>query len=95
MSLNSRCPRCGSENTQLSAETRTRGCLWLIAFGWYYVAFVALKWFVGVMLFLFIDWWLAIIFACIRRPYRWTCRRFFTGRRRYYFCHNCGHNYMV
>lgn len=95
MSINRRCPRCGGDHVQLSDERSKHGCLWFLIFGVYYLVWVAIKWAIGLMLFFMLDWWLAILMALLGKPYIWKCRSWFSGVRRYYYCHNCGNNFRI
>ena len=61
MGINRKCPRCGSTHVQLSDERSKHGCLWLILFGFFYLAWIIIKWIIGLMVFLLIDWWMAIL----------------------------------
>ena len=37
MAVNKKCPKCGSEQVQLSNESSKHGCLFLILFGWIFL----------------------------------------------------------
>ena len=97
MSMNVKCPKCGSEHVQLSNEEhRRRSLIWLILFGWE----VALFRFIcritaGITLLVCVDWWMAIIKSCQKKGYIWKCKRFFVNRKRIYYCHDCGYNFRV
>ena len=41
MSVNRKCPKCGSEKVQLSSTKSKHGCLFLLLFGIFYVFWVA------------------------------------------------------
>lgn len=95
MALNRKCPRCGSTKVQMSSERSKHGCLWLILFGIYYICWIMIKWMIGFMLLIMLDWWIAIIKAAMGKGYVWKCKGWFSGVRRYYYCHNCGYNFKV
>lgn len=93
MSLNVKCPQCGSDNVQLSDVKRGHGCLWLILFGWLYVIWLVIKMIIGFVILICLDWWLAIVMRCLKKPYTWLSKGFFGGNRKLYFCHSCGLNF--
>lgn len=95
MSINARCPRCGSYHVQLSNEESKHGCLWTVLFGIYYVVWVLIKWIIGLMVFILYDWWAAIMHACMHKGHVWQCGKWFSGKRRIYYCHDCGHNFRA
>ena len=93
MALNVKCPKCGSNRVQMSNERSKHGCLWLLLLGWFYVMIVLFKWIIGLMVLMCIDWWMAIIKACQKKGYIWKCSRWFSGTKKVYYCHDCGHNF--
>ena len=93
MALNPSCPKCGSGRVQLTVETRRHGCFWLVLFGVYYVLYIIFRWIIGLLVLLFYDWWAAIIHACMGRGHVWKCKYWFSGKRRTYYCHDCGYNF--
>ena len=95
MAINRQCPKCGSNHVQLSNERSKHGCLWLILFGAYYVAVVLCKWVIGLMLFMFYDWWMAIVKKASGKGHVWQCRKWFSGNKRIYYCHDCGYNFKA
>ena len=98
MALNIKCPKCGSEKVQLSDVKRKSGCwgcLWYILFGFFYIMWIMMKWMIGLMVLLCLDWWLAIIYACQKKGYSWKWKRWFTTTRKTYYCHDCGHNFVA
>lgn len=92
--MNRHCPRCGSYRVQLAAVESNHGCLWLFLFGWAYVFWVVIKWCIGFLLLVYLDWWMAIIKNAMGKGYVWKCKRWFTGRRRHYYCHDCFYNFV-
>ncbi len=50
MSINPKCPKCGSCKVQLSNSESKHGCLWLFLFGIWYVLWVIIKWCIGLAL---------------------------------------------
>ena len=95
MGLNRKCPKCGSEKVQLSDNVKKHGCLWLILFGFYYIALVMFKWMIGFMFLIFIDSWMSIVKAVQKKGYVWQSRKWFSGKIRYYYCHECGYNFKA
>ncbi len=95
MSLNKKCPRCGSTRVQLSQTKSKHGCLWLILFGIFYVMWVLLKWCVGFMILICLDWWLAIVKAIMKKGYVWKSKKWFSGNKKIYYCHDCSHNFSA
>ncbi|MBE5816409.1 MAG: hypothetical protein E7315_01630 [Clostridiales bacterium] len=95
MAVNKKCPKCGSENVQLSNESSKHGCLFLILFGWFFFIWLMIRWLIGVMLFIFYDWWVAIIHRKKGKGHVWQAKRWFSNRRRIYYCHNCNHNFRA
>lgn len=93
MALNVKCPKCGSTRVQMSNERSKHGCLWLLLFGFYYVMLVMFKWCIGLMVLMLIDWWMAIIKACQKKGYIWKFKRWFSGTKKVYYCHDCGYNF--
>ena len=93
MAMNVKCPKCGSTQVQLSDTKGGHGCLWFILFGWLYLIWLPIKWTIGLTVLLLIDWWMAIIKKCTGKGYIWKCRRWFSGKRKIYYCHSCGHNF--
>ena len=96
MGINVKCPRCGSERCQLSNEEAKRdGCLYFLFFGVWYIFFLIIKLLIGLIVFLLVDWWVAIIRAHQGKGYVWLSKRILSGRRKIYFCHDCGFNFRA
>ena len=93
MALNQKCPKCGSTHVQLSNVESKHGCLWFILFGWIYWAWVFCKWMIGFMIIICFDWWMAIIKEVQQKGYVWKGARWFSGRKKVYYCHDCSHNF--
>ena len=93
MAINVKCPKCGSTKVQLSDETSKHGCLWTVLFGIPYFIWIMIKWCIGLMLFICYDWWMAIIKKSSLKGHVWQSKRWFSNRRRIFFCHDCGHNF--
>jgi len=92
--INPKCPKCGGQRVQLTHSRSKHGCLWLFLFGMYYVFYVIyIKWMIGLMLFLFYDWWMAIVHSSLGKGHIWQCRKWFSGRKRVFYCHECGYNF--
>lgn len=93
--VNKKCPKCGSEKVQLSNESSKHGCLYLILFTIPYVIWMFLKWMIGLILFVLYDWWMAILKTVTGKGHVWQSKRWFSNRRRIYYCHDCGHNFRA
>ena len=95
MALNVKCPKCGSTKVQLSNESSKHGCLFTILFGFYYLGWLMIRWMIGFMILVCFDWWMAIIQAVRGNGYVWQGLRWFSNRRKVYFCHECGTNFRA
>lgn len=93
MAFEVKCPKCGSTKVQLSDVSSKNGCLYMLLFGWWYVFWVAIKWIIGLAVLVCFDWWMAIIHKVMKKGYRWHWKRWFAGKRKMYYCHDCGHNF--
>lgn len=95
MSLNVKCPKCGSTNVQLSNERSRHGCFFTLLFGLWYLLWVCVRWLIGIVLFVGYDWWMAIIKKCMHKGHVWQCKKLFSGKKKIYFCHDCGNNFRA
>lgn len=95
MAINVKCPKCGSTKVQLSNEIKKRGCFWFLIFGLWYACWVMVKWTIGFMLLILYDWWMAIIKSSQKKGYVWQSKRWFSGRSKIYYCHDCGYNFRA
>ena len=95
MAVNIKCPKCGSGKVQLSNEYSKHGCLYIFLFGAYYVAWVFCRWMIGLMLLCFYDWWMAIVNKSSGKGYVWQYKRWFSNRKRVFYCHDCGYNFRA
>ena len=95
MAINRKCPKCGSEKVQLSNERSKHGCLKYILFGLFYLCWVMMKWFIGIFVFILYDWWMAIVKKASGKGHVWQSKRWFSGTKKTYFCHDCGHNFVA
>lgn len=95
MAINRKCPKCGSDKVQLSNERSKHGCFWLIFFGWFYLIWVMIKWIIGLMILFLFDWWMAIIQKVRKKGYVWQSKKWFSGRKQIYYCHDCGYNFRA
>ncbi len=95
MSLNRKCPRCGSDFVQLTNERSRHGCFFTLLFGVYYIIVVLFRWIIGLMLLICLDWWMAIIKTAAGKGYVWQCRKWFGSTKRVYYCHTCGYNFRA
>ena len=95
MAINRKCPKCGSERVQLSNEANRHGCLFTLLFGIWYLMVVLVRWMIGLVILVCIDWWMAIIKAVSKKGYVWKSARLFSGKKKIYYCHECGHNFRA
>lgn len=95
MAVNVKCPKCGDTHVQLSNEANKHGCLFTVLFGVYYLAWIAVKWMIGICVFMCYEWWMAIVHQLGGRGHVWQAKRWFSNRRRIYYCHHCGHNFRA
>ena len=95
MGVNRTCPKCGSTKVQLSNERSKNGCLWFVLFGIWYIMWIMMKWVVGLMIFMCYDWWMAIVKAATQKGHVWQCKKWFSGKKQIYFCHDCGYNFRA
>ena len=78
MSINMRCPKCGSYKVQLSGERSKHGCFWFLVFGIFYLIWIPIKWCIGLLILLLFDWWMALIKALCDKGYVWKSKGWFT-----------------
>lgn len=93
--INRKCPKCGGEHVQLSNERSKHGCLFTILFGFWYLGLVLIKWCIGLMVLCLYDWWMAILKKLQNKGHVWQCRKWLSGNKRIYYCHDCGHNFKA
>ncbi|MBQ1602094.1 MAG: hypothetical protein II083_07755 [Ruminococcus sp.] len=95
MAVNRKCPKCGSDHVQLSNERSKHGCIWAILFGIYYFFWILIKWMIGLCILFFYDWWIAMVKKCMGKGHIWRCKKWFSGKKRIYYCHECGYNFKA
>lgn len=95
MGVNTKCPKCGGQKVQLSSESSKHGCLFTVLFGIWYFFWLLIRWMIGLTILVAFDWWMAIIKAAQKKGYVWQSKRWFSNRRKVYFCHDCGHNFRA
>lgn len=88
-----KCPKCGSNKTQLTNVKSKHGILWLILFGWLWIFWIMCKWMIGFFIFVFYDWWMAIIAKNRKKGYVYRSKGWFTGSTKSYYCNDCGNNF--
>lgn len=93
MAINCKCPKCGSDHVQLSNEANKHGILFTIIFGLPYLIIVFFKYIIGLMILVCYDWWMAIIKNKQNKGYVWKSKRWFSGKKRMYYCHECHTNF--
>lgn len=92
MSLNVKCPKCGSDEVQITSVGHSRGLLWFIIFGWFYLVLLPLKWMIGLAVLVCIDSWMYFLKKAQGVGYIWKCKRWFFKLKTYY-CHSCHNNF--
>ena len=95
MSINKKCPKCGGAHVQLSNVKSKHGCFWFLLFGIWFVIHTILKGVIGLLVFLFYDSYMSIIHKARGKGHIWQCAKWFSRKKRYYYCHDCGYNFMV
>lgn len=97
MGINKQCPYCGSTYVQLSnEETHHHGLFWWLFFGWYiWGCYILFKWAIGFCVLFCWDIWAYLIDKLKNVGHIWQCHKFFSGKRRIYYCHNCGRNFRA
>lgn len=95
MSINRKCPKCGSDKVQLSSERSKHGCLFLILFGVYYLCWLILRWCIGLTILCLYDWWMSILQKNKGQGYVWQSLKWFSNTKKIYYCHNCGNNFRA
>ncbi len=95
MVINRKCPKCGSSRVQLANERSKHGCFWFLVFGIFYIFYVIFKWFTGMMIFICYDIWMFIANKTRGRGYVWQCLKWFSGNKRFFYCHECGYNFRA
>ena len=93
MAVNVRCPKCGSTRVQCSNERSKMGCLWFIFFGIWYIFLLMFKWMIGFVILITWDWWMAILKSASGKGYIWQSARWFSGKKKIFYCHDCGYNF--
>ena len=93
MSLNPKCPKCGSSKVTLTNENSKHGFLWLILLGWLWVMWWIFKASIALIVLICFDWWYAIIQKNQGKGYVWLSKRIIQNKSRVYHCNNCDHNF--
>ncbi|MBR5027062.1 hypothetical protein IKX64_00485 [Candidatus Saccharibacteria bacterium] len=50
---------------------------------------------VAVVVFIYWDWWFALIQKSRKKGYVWISKRIIENRSKIYYCHNCGYNFRA
>lgn len=95
MPINIKCPKCGGNHVQLSNESSKHGCLFTLLFGIYYIIWLFIRYTIGLVIFICYDWWMAIIHFSHNKGHVWQSKRWFSNRRKIYYCHDCGYNFRA
>lgn len=95
MSLNIKCPKCGSKEVQITNERNKHGFLWFILFGVLWLIWWGCKAAVACMVFICFDWWYAIIKKGEGKGYVWLSKRIIQNKSKIYYCNSCHHNFRA
>lgn len=95
MSINKKCPKCGSNKVQLVNERSKHGFLWFVLFGLFWCGWWLCKAMFAFMVFIFFDWWYAIIKKNQGKGYVWISKRMIENKARIYHCNECNHNFRA
>lgn len=95
MGINVRCPECGGSDIQVLGESDKPGCFRLIIFEIPYFAFMMVRWCIGLCVLIFWDLCISIVCKIRGKGYVWRSKKWFSNRRKVYFCHNCGHTFRA
>lgn len=93
MGINKKCPKCGSEKTQLTHIKSKHGFLKFLFFGIWYMLYIFYKWMIALTILICYDWWRAIIAKNSGKGYVWVSKKWFDINKKFYYCTNCGHNF--
>ncbi|MCH4167719.1 MAG: hypothetical protein LKF42_00570 [Streptococcaceae bacterium] len=93
--VNKTCPKCGGHRVQMSNERSKHGCLFFLLFSLYYIGWIFVKWGIAAFIFICYDWWMAIIKAIQKKGYIWQSKKWISGVKRTYYCHDCGYNFKA
>ena len=95
MAINRICPKCGGNHVQMSDENSKHGCLWTLLFGVYYLIVLICKWVIGFCILILYDSWMSIVKKCQKKGYVWQSKKWFSGKKRVFYCHDCGYNFKA
>lgn len=93
MSLDRKCPKCGSTKVQLTQDKSKHSLIKLIFFGIFYIVYLMYKWIVAFAVLICYDWWMAIISKSKGKGYTWKSKKWFSLSKKTYYCQACGHNF--
>ena len=93
MSLNPKCPKCGSNKVRLTTEKSKHGFLWLFLFGMVYGMWWLFKATIAMCVFICFDWWYAIIKSSDKKGHIWLSKRIMENKSRTFYCEECHHNF--
>lgn len=95
MSINKKCPKCGSEKVQLTNENKKHGVLWFILFSIPYACWWLFKATCALCVLILWDWWMAIIKKKQGKGYTWISKRMISNKSQTFYCHECNHNFRA
>lgn len=93
MSINKKCPKCGSTKTTITSERGKHGFLWFILFGLVYGCWWLFKAMMALVVLICFDWWYALIQKSQGKGYVWLSKRMIQNSSRIYHCEKCGNNF--
>lgn len=90
-----KCPKCGSLNGDSEKQgISLRGCLLFLIFRELYIAIYLYRFLFALLLFLLIDWWMAIYKHFKKEEYTWVSKKIMR-RKRKYICRCCGYHFKA
>lgn len=93
MSLNPKCPKCGSSKVRLTTQSSKHGFLWFILFGWLWLMWWLCKAMAAFCVLVYFDWWYALIKKNQGKGYVWLSKRIMQNKTRTFYCEECNHNF--
>jgi len=93
MSINPKCPNCGSKDVQLTTEMSKHSVLWFVLFGWLWLLWWLFKAMIALYVLILFDWWYAIIKKSQNKGYVWISKRIMQNRSKTYHCNKCKKNF--
>ena len=93
MSLNPKCPKCGSNKVILTNENSKHSFLWFILLGWLWVMWWFVKAMAALIVLVYFDWWYAMIKKNQNKGYVWLSKRIIQNKSKTFHCNKCNNNF--